>query len=464
MFTIDCLLFTVFCSCTVGPDYRRPDISGLTPADWQWKIAVPKDELPKGQWWKIFNDPVLDELETYAVADNQNLRAAVARVDEARAAASVARSRFFPELSLDPSVKRERTSGNLPTSIPFNVPSANINTFSIPFDLSYEVDIWGKVRRSFEASRAQAVAAEADYQNILLTLAADVAVNYYLLRSQDSEIEALRGTLEFTKESVRILEGRFKSGVNSEVDFALAKREAATAKADLSDALRQRAETLHALALLCGKPASSFEIAARLSSPVSPPAVPPGLPSELLERRPDIAGAERRLAARNAQIGIAMAAYFPAVRLTGQAGFLSKSASELFSSESRIWSILAGVTMPLFTAGRTAAEVKQAEAAYREALAEYSQSVLTAFKEVEDSLAQIVLWNEQASAQADALNFAGRATSLSTARYKAGTVNYLEVVDTGRNLLQQKRRSAQLEGRRFSASIRLIKALGGGWD
>ncbi len=462
IFAICCAVFLMLCSCAVGPDYRKPDVTDLTPADWRWKVAEPKDAIPKGEWWKVFNDPVLDELEAGALAGNQSLHAAMARVDEARAVARLSRSRFFPELSLDPSAKRERTSGNLPTPIPVNVPSANINTFSIPFDLSYEVDLWGRVRRSFQAAQAQAGAAESDYQNVLLTLTADVAVNYFLIRSLDSEIEALRGTLELRKESARILNGRFVIGTIPEIDLAQAKTELASAKVELTDMTRQRAETLHALALLCGKPASSFDLAERPVT-VSPPLVPAGLPSSLLERRPDISRAERSLAARNAQIGVAKAAYFPVLHLTGQAGFLSATADALFSGDSHVWSIGPSVGLPIFNAGRTAAGVRQAEASYREALAEYRQTVLTAFKEVEDSLAQIVLRNEQAAAQAEALASSRRVAELARARYEAGAVSYLEVTDAERNTLQHERREAQIEGQRFAASVRLIKALGGGW-
>lgn len=461
-----CAVLVVLCSCTVGPNYKRPDVSNITPKDWHWKIAEPKDTVPKGEWWKIFNDPVLNELEIGAVADNQNLQAAVARVDEARAAARISRSRFFPELSLDPLLMRERTSANQPTPIPipppFTLSSEHLNTFSVPFDLSYEVDLWGRVRRSFEAARAQAEAGASDYQNVLLTLTADVAVNYFLVRSLDSEIDALRRTVELRRESVRILNDRFETGAISEIDLARAKTELTIAEADLADTTLQRAETLNGLALLCGKPAGSFEIADRpVTAP--PPFVPAGLPSSLLERRPDIASAERKLAARNAQIGVAVAGYFPVLRLTGQAGYLSAKADKLFSDDSRVWSIGPNVTMPLFTGGRTAAEVTQAEAAYQEALAEYRQTVLTAFKDVEDSLAQVVLRNEQAVAQGKAVALAGRVAKLVNARYEAGAINHLDVVDAQREMLQQQRREAELAAQRFAASVRLIKALGGGW-
>ncbi|HWR57388.1 MAG TPA: efflux transporter outer membrane subunit, partial [Thermodesulfovibrionales bacterium] len=453
----------LMCSCTVGPDYKRPDVTSLTPAEWRWKVAEPRDALPRGEWWRVFGDPVLDELEAGATANNQNLYAAMARVDEARAIARLSHSQFFPELSLDPSFRRERTTANLPTPIPVKIPSAHINTLSLPLDLSYEVDLWGRVRRSFEAAQAQAGESVADYQNVLLTLTADVAVNYFMLRSLDSEIAALRRTVGLHNESVRILSERFAVGSVAEIVVAGARAELANVKAELSDLTRRRAETLNALALLCGKHAGSLEIA---ESPLtsSPPVVPAGLPSSLLERRPDIARAERALAARNAQIGVAVAGYFPALRLTGQAGYLSRNADSLFSGDSHVWSLGPGVSLPLFTAGRTTAEVKQAEASYQRTLAEYRQTVLAAFKDVEDSLAQIVLRKEQASAQDEACASAGRVAELTSARYEAGAVSFLELADAQRKALFQSRVRAQLEGLRFAAAVRLIKALGGGWE
>jgi multidrug efflux system outer membrane protein len=460
-------LFLIFLfSCAVGPDYKRPDVADLTPSDWGWKIAEPKDEVPKGQWWRVFKDPVLDDLETRTVEGNQDLRVAVARVEEARAAARISRSRFFPELSFNPSFVRQRTSANQPTPIPIPPPleltSRLLNTYSVPLDLSYEVDLWGRVRRSFEAARAEAEASVSDYQNVLLTLTADVAVNYFLMRSMDSEIEILRRSIELQDDVVRILNDRFIVGTISEAGVEEARAELADAKADLAEMIRRRTETLHALALLCGRPASSFEVAeGRIR--VSPPAIPPGLPSGLLERRPDIARAERNLSARNARIGVARAAYFPVVRLTGEAGFLSAKAGNLFSKDSRIWSVGPGISLPLFTAGRTAAEVRQAEAAYEEAQAEYRQTVLQAFKEVEDSLAQIVLFERQAAGRGEALAATKRALGLASVRYEAGATGYLEVLEAEKKTLQHERQEAELSGQRMGSSVRLIKALGGGW-
>jgi multidrug efflux system outer membrane protein len=338
-----------------------------------------------------------------------------------------------------------------------------LDTYNVPLDLSYEIDLWGRVRRSFQSAAAQAQAAVADSRNILLTLAADIAVNYFLLRSLDAQIAAQDGGLQLREDSVRILQARYDAGTIPELDAAQAKAELAASRSDLADLRRQRAETLDALALLCGQPASSFTLTA---SPLaaSPPLVPVGIPSSVLERRPDIAAAERNLAAKSAQIGVARAAWFPVVRLTGQAGYLSGQANNLFNLDSLAFSFGPGASLPLFTAGRTAAQVRQAQSAYQESLASYQQAALTAFKEVEDSLAQITFWTAQAAAQADALASARRVTQLTQARYDAGLLAEFEVVTARRAELQQERQTAELTGRRYAATIRLIKALGGGWQ
>jgi len=457
------LLLLVTASCTVGPTYQPPVPAQIAPADWHWKLAEPGDALPKGDWWNVFHDPVLAGLESNALAANQNLRAAVARVDQARAAARLTRSQFFPELSLDPSLTRQRVSGNEPLPFPVKLKPVYLDTYSVPLDLSYEIDLWGRVRRSFQSAAAQAQATVADSRNILLTLAADIAVNYFLLRSLDAQIAAQDGGLQLRGDSVRILQARYDAGTVPELDAAQAEAELAAARSDLADLRRQRAETLDALALLCGQPASSFTLTV---SPLaaSPPLVPAGIPSSVLERRPDIAAAERNLAAKSAQIGVARAAWFPVVRLTGQAGYLSGQANNLFNMDSLAFSFGPGVSLPLFTAGRTAAQVRQAQSAYQESLANYQQAALTAFKEVEDSLAQINFWTAQAGAQADALASARRVTQLTQARYDAGLLTEFEVVTARRAELQQERQTAELTGRRYAATIRLIKALGGGWQ
>jgi multidrug efflux system outer membrane protein len=456
------LTLALLAACTVGPDYRKPDVSDIVPSDWHWKPANAQDAVPKGEWWKAFGDPMLDGLETTALAANPTLRAAVARVDEARATARLARSQFYPQITLDVSAKRERTSGNLPTPIPFRVPAADLNTFSVPLDLSYEIDLWGRVRRLLESARAQAEASVSDHENVLLTLTADVAINYFLVRTLDGEMRALRRTLSSRADSLRILEERFAAGVALGADVEQARTQLATAQADIADASRQRAETVDALAVLCGKPASAFQLP-ELGLDAREVAMPAVLPSELLQRRPDIARAERALVARNAQIGVARAAYFPSVQLIGQAGFLSKEAATLFTADSGVWSIGPRISIPIFTGGRTAADVARAEAAYEEAVADYRSTVLIAFREVEDSLAQIVLREEQTRAQDAAVRSAANVLTLARARYEAGTATYLEVADAERNLLQQERRQVQLQGQRYASMVRLVKAVGGGW-
>ena len=371
-----------------------------------------------------------------------------ARVDEARAAARVSWSQIFPQVGLDPSFERQRTSGNLPTPIPIPIPSANVDTFSVPFNMSYEVDLWGRIRRSIEAARAEAQASVADYQNVLLTLTADIAHNYFLLRALDAELVTLRRTIELRSQSVDILNARNLAGSTPEVDVDRGRTQLASARADLADLARQRAETLNAIALLCGKPVSTFEIA-ELPLAASPPVIPPGLPSTLLERRPDIARAERTLAAKSTQIGVAKAAYFPALSLTGQAGYLSNTASALFSGASTVWSIEPDLTLPLFNAGRTSAQVRQAEATYREFLAEYRQTVLTAFKEVEDSLAQATFLGEQAAARTEALASSRRMTKLARVRYEAGETSYLDVVDAERTEARTGERPGAGRGEAF---------------
>ncbi|MGA2557367.1 MAG: efflux transporter outer membrane subunit [Verrucomicrobiota bacterium] len=457
------LLLLLAASCSVGPAYQPPVPAQFAPADWRWKPAQPADALPKGDWWNVFHDPVLAGLESNALAANQDLRAAVARVDQARAAARLTRSQFFPELSLDPSLGRQRVSGNEPIPFPIKLKPVYLDTYNVPLDLSYELDLWGRVRRSFQSAAAQAQASVADSQNVLLTLAADVAVNYFLLGALDAQIAALASDLQLRQDSLRILQARYQAGTLPELDAAQAKTELAAARSDLADLRRQRAETLDALALLSGQPPSSFILPAP-SLPAAPPLVPAGLPSSVLERRPDIAAAERALAAKSAQIGVARAAYFPVVRLTGQAGYLSGQAGNLFNMDSLTFSFGPGASLPLFTAGRTAAGVRQARSAYQEGLANYRQAALTAFKEVEDSLAQINFWTDQAGAQSDALASARRLTQLTQARCDAGLLTQLEVLAARRAELQQQRQTAQLTGRRYAATIRLIKALGGGWQ
>jgi multidrug efflux system outer membrane protein len=333
--------------------------------------------------------------------------------------------------------------------------------------MSYEIYLWGRVRRSFESARAEASASAATYYNILLTLESDVAQNYFLLRSLDAEIGTVTSTVGLRKEQVQLVRSRFEGGIGNELDVARAETELATTEAEAASLAKRRAELENALAILVGANPAVFKLAALETNagwnPL-PPAIPAGLPGELLERRPDVATAERELASANARIGVAKAAFFPVVRLTGSGGYLSGDIDNLFNWESRVWSIGPSVSLPIFAGGRNRAEYKRSKAAYQEAIAKYRQQILVAFSEVENSLAGVHHLSNQAAAQNRAVASARRAAELATERYRSGLVSYLEVVDASRDALQAERGSAQLTGQRLITSVQLIKALGGGWS
>jgi len=464
--------------CSVGPDYHPPDVTGLTPSDWRWKTAHPQDAVPKGEWWKEFHDTTLDQLEAQAIQNNQDLRAALARIGQARAQARVSGSNFFPGIGFTPSASRMQASGTTQfdsngnpggssgssssSFLPNGHSVVTLDSYTTPFDLSYEIDLWGRVRRSFEAAHDLAQASMADYGNVLLTLNADVAVNYFQLRAHDAEIATLREAAHVRKEAVDFLTKRRDAGKIGDIDLDRARAEYSKAAADLADTVRLRDETQNMLALLCGASASAFSIP-EASANLQPPEIPAGLPSTLLERRPDVAKAERELAAKNAQIGVAIAGYFPTVCLTGKGGYSNYDASGVFSWEGTIWSLGPNVSLPIFNGGRTTAQVNAARSTYDEAIARYRQQVLVAFKDVEDSLAQIRFRREQRDAMTQATVDARKATTIARARYDAGAVTYLEVVDAERTQLQYEREDVQVGGEQMMAAVRLIKALGGGW-
>jgi multidrug efflux system outer membrane protein len=454
--------------CAVGPNYKRPATDA--PASYKaealgsWKEGQPLDDLPKGSWWEIFADKTLNGLQQRATASNQELKAAIARVDQARATARVARSELLPTLDADPSFTRQRYSPNQIASFG----GVTANTFSVPLDLSYEIDLWGRVRRGFESVRAQAQASLAALHNVLLTLHSDVAQNYFALRALDAEIATVSATINLRKEQVQLVRSRFEGGIGNELDVARAETELATTQTEAAALARRRAELENALAILVGENPSDFRLAAlntvNLEWHPQPPDVPAGLPSDLLERRPDVAEAERQLASANAQIGMAKAAFFPVLRLTGSGGYLSGEVENLFNWESRVWSIGPSLSRTLFAGGRNLANYRRSQSAYDEAVARYRQRVLVAFGDVENSLSGIRHLGDQAAAQDRAVASARRAAELASERYRSGIVSYLEVVDANREALQAERAGAQLEGQRLIASVQLIKALGGGWD
>ncbi len=449
-------------ACAVGPDYHPPDISAQTPAKWKWQTAQPRDHAPRGEWWTIFRDSELNRLQQQALQSNQEVRGALARLDQARASIGVAAVAYFPDLEVKANAQRERTSGNPPSPVPISIPAAQLNSFSVPLALSYEIDLWGRIRRSVESVKATAEASAADFNNVLLSLNGEVATNYFLLRSYDAELTALKTTLASQENTLNLISQRFAAGTIPETDLAKARTELATTKADLADVRRQREETVSILAVLCGQPASTFQIAEK---PLSgkPPTIPAGLPASLLERRPDVASAERKVASTNADIGVAVAGYFPVLSVTGQAGVVSKETSSLFTTGSKVWTLGSGVTVPITGAFVNRAKVQRARAVNEEAIAAYRQSVLGAVKDVETSLTQIHYRNAQGDALQEAVKESVRATGLAKQRYESGSVSYLEYLDAQRTSTASERSAARVRAQAFISTVRLIKALGGGW-
>lgn len=454
----------LFAGWSVGPEYHRPTAPTTTnfvdAALGTWKEATPTDVIARGDWWRIYNDPALDELERQAAENNQDLKAAIARVTQARALARDAKAGFLPAISGGGAADRGRSSDT--TLNP--APNHQGDNFRVPLDLTYELDLWGRVRRSFEGANLDSQARLAAFENTLLVLKADVAQNFFALRTLDTERTILRNTLDLRRDALALVNARFKGGAASELDVSRAETELNSTEAELIATDRRRAEVEHALAVLVGKPASEFVCKELpLEANTLPPVIPAGLPGDLLERRPDISEAERQLAAANARIGVAKAAFFPVVRLTGVAGFESMDVDTLFNWESRVWSVGPSITLPIFQGGRNRANLKRSQAVFEENVANYRQRILIAFKEVQDALTGARLLSQQADAQERSFASARKTAEISNARYRAGLVSYLEVVESERTALSAERESARITGQRLVTSVQLIKALGGGW-
>ncbi|MDB6093098.1 MAG: efflux system, outer rane lipoprotein NodT family [Verrucomicrobia bacterium] len=411
-------------------------------------------------WWRSFQDPALDELESRALAANQDLRAALARIDEARALAGVARSNYLPSLALEPSVTRQRDSRTVDNALPVTPAT----TYQVPLSLSWEIDLSGRVRRLTESARADMSAAASAYAATQLSLTAEVAATYFTLRALQQEFGLVTRTRGLRTDALKLVQSRYKEGSAGELDVARADTELATTDAEASALGVLLSSTQNALATLLGEPASSFELPALPALPDVVPVIPAGLPSELLTRRPDILAAEQRLVAANARIGLAKSAFFPALFLTGSSGYASADIDNLFHGSSRMWSIGPAVYLPLFQGGRNRANLARSQASYEETLATYRRDVLVAFREVQDALTASRLLGDQAAAQARAVVSARRGAELSAKRYSAGYVSYFEVVDAERTALEVERAEVRLAGQRWLTHIALIKALGGGWS
>ncbi len=447
--------------CQIGPDYERPAVE--VPMDWRFKTAEPRDQVPKGAWWMVFNDSHLDQYQAQAMENNQDLKAAAARVEQARAMARIKRSEFFPTIEGSARYTTYRTSGNAPSPLGFPIDGFNAHQWDTPLDLSYEVDLWGKVRRSFEGAQQLALSSEAARQNVMLILQADVAINYFNLVGTAAEMDMLQKAIEVRTEALDLFQLRLDVGVGSEFEVERTRAELAIARADFGAASQRQAELQNALAVLCGRPPSGFaSVTTNLLAQA--PDIAPNIPSSLLERRPDVAEAERQMAARNAQIGVAQAAFFPSVRLTANGGVQSAEIQDLFSWESRVWGVSPSVSIPIFQGGRLKADVEQAQAVYDEAVAGYRQRILIAFREVEDSLAAIRFLRERVAARQDAVTSATKSVALAMDRYSAGTVNFLEVIDAETTRLQNSVAQIRISTEQLNATVRLIKAMGGGWD
>ena len=455
------VLLLTLSACVVGPDYRKPETA--SPAGWKTAPDGGAQGATGQRWWEVYNDPILNSMEDQAELASPQIAAAVARVIQARAIARITDADLYPDVSVDPTVDRTRVSGNRPIqpgspAIPYVA-----NRFRVPLDVSYEVDAWGKIRRASESATAQAQAVANAYGTVRITLHADVAQTYFAIRSLDSEYEILRRTIDYQKQGTEIIRARFRGGASSELDVVRADAEVATNEAELVSVERRRADLENALAVLVGKMPADFSVPP-LPLNIRPPSIPVGLPSELLQRRPDVAQAERLLAARNAEIGVAQAAYFPSIRLTAGFGFESSDLSDLIKTDSMIWTVAAGLSQPIFDGGRIKGNVDRAKAAYDENLAVYRQQVLIAFQEVETALSGLRLLALQADAQTRAVTNSERASEIATSRYRAGLVFFLDVLDAERTALSSRRAATQIQGAQLITSVGLIKALGGGWD
>jgi multidrug efflux system outer membrane protein len=464
------LFLFALAGCSVGPNYQRAAVAAPLPMDWHWKMAEPRDNLPKGPWWELFHDSELSRLEAKAAAENQDLKAAVSRVDEARARARLQGASFFPTLTADPAYTRTQLPKDNPQFAKVPIPGIlqryePYNSFSVPLDLSYEIDLWGRVRRSFEAAQAEAQASLADYQNVLLTLQSDVAVQFFTLREYDTEIDILSDTVKARTESVRINKVRVQAGRATNVDVAQAETDLTNAEASLAQVEQSRAETQDALAVLCGvNPSDQILTPIPLPPDLRPPLVPAGIPASLLERRPDIAEAERTMASSNAAIGVAYAAFFPRVTLTGSGGFLSARATDLFTWPNTVWSYGPQISIPLFDGGQRLSDLQQARASYTESVARYRGTVLSSVRDVEDALADLQYLSRANAALEQSVVSARQATDLQKKRFLVGQTNYTDVIVADETRLATERNSSQVRGQQFYATVRLIKALGGGWD
>jgi multidrug efflux system outer membrane protein len=448
----------------VGPDYVRPSVE--QPARFKSQAMSEVGPPIPEEWWRLYREPELDRLIATASESNQTLQQAVARVDEARALARVAGSFLYPTISNDPSFRRQRYSANRESTITGKkvLQGATVEDWLIPIDLSYEIDVWGRVRRSFESARAQAKASANDADAIRLIVETDVTRFYYTLRSLDAQAEILERTVVAYREQVRILSVQLRTGLAGPIVVSQAQAQLQATLALQRDVLRARADQEHALAILCGRPAPSFALAVNPLGEVSPPVVPAGLPAQLLARRPDVARAEQNLVSANAQIGVATAEFYPRFTLTSTAGLESADIATLFTWQSRVASILPSVSIPIFQGGRLRANLDATKARHRQAVAAYTNQILLAYGDVEDALTDLRALTDEVGSLRGAVSASRDYLRFAQAQYKYGLVDYLIVIDAERTLLANELSLALAVNLQMGASVQLIKALGGGWN
>jgi len=451
--------------CTVGPKYVTPTVPPPPPAFKEtpsnWAHANPQDQLPKGKWWEIYSDSQLNSLEERIAVSNQNLKVAYEQYMSARDLVRQARSQLFPTVAVQPTGSQIQLSQNRPNF--YATTKSNYSDIVVPADISYEVDLWGQVRRTIESSRENAQASAGDLENISLSLHSELAVDYFSLRGLDLQKQLLDATVVDFEKALQLTQARYHGGVASDVDVAQAETQLETTRAQDIETGVARAQFEHAIAVLTGQTASTFSISpAPLTA--APPQIPLGVPSELLERRPDIAASERRVASANAQIGVAIAAYYPQVSLSASGGLESAAIGTLFQGPSALWSVGGSALETVFDGGRRKAVTQQARDNHDAAVASYRENVLEAFQQVEDNLAALRLLDQELATQQIAVASARRSVDLSTVRYKRGITTYLEVLTAQSIALADERTAADLMARRMTASVQLIKALGGGWD
>lgn len=460
-------IVTAMCAaCSVGPNYVRPAVN--VPAGYKevdgWKLAQPQDDTLRGAWWAMFGDPELNALESEIDISNQNIAAAEAAFRQARALVQEARAQYFPTVTIGFGATSTSRSTTISGAGAGSSSSGRTTTtqYSLPVDVSWEIDVWGRIRRLVESRRAGAQASAADVETARLSARAELAQDYFQARALDAEQKLLDETVADYQKSLELTHNRYAAGVVSRADVLQAETLLKTTQAQAIDLGVQRAQLEHAIALLIGKSPAEVELPF-VPLNTSLPVIPVGFPSELLERRPDIAAAERRVAEANAQIGVAEAAYFPTVSLTATSGFETMNFSKLISGPSRFWSVGPAISETVFDGGLRRAQTEEARAVYESSVAQYRQTALAGFQEVENNLAALRIFDNEARVQDEAVKAAQQTVTVVTNQYKAGIVNYLDVIVVQTAALNNQRTAINILGNRLNATVLLIKALGGGW-